>query len=85
MEKTAITKEILILANDNRKLRRQTSMVPGEEFLVCVCSRVYGPSEKGMKSRFAISSASRPMSLAWNGRRISRDVSRIIWLNKHKF
>src|SRR6266700_1148140 len=45
---------------------------------VCVCSRVYGPSEKRMKSGFAISSARRSTSSSRNGRRMRRGVSSII-------
>jgi len=33
MQKTAITEDIVILLKNNRKLRRQTSLVPREEFL----------------------------------------------------
>jgi hypothetical protein len=33
MQKTAITEDIVILVKNNRKLRRQTSLVPSEEFL----------------------------------------------------
>jgi len=33
MKKTAITKDIIILAENDRELRRQTSLIPSEEFL----------------------------------------------------
>jgi len=33
MKKTAIADQLLAFAGNNRKLRRQTSLVPGEEFL----------------------------------------------------
>jgi hypothetical protein len=33
MKKTAIADQLIAFAGNNRKLRRQTSLVPGEEFL----------------------------------------------------
>src|SRR5437773_7679671 len=43
-----------------------------------VCSREKTPSEKRIKSGFAISSAKRSMSSLRNGRRMRRDVSSVI-------
>ena len=43
VQKAAITEDIVIFAKYNRKLRRQTSLVPSEEFLqhgLCLLARV---------------------------------------------
>ncbi len=44
MKKTAIPDQLVIAAKNDRKLRRQTSLVPREEFLqygLCLLARVW--------------------------------------------